>query len=189
MTRAVIDACVLFSAALRDLVMRLTVRFVFQPVWTERIHEEWIRAVLQERPHVQREALERTRRLMNRYGRDWQAPVDAARIPALPLPDEDDRHVLAAAIAAQAPLIVTFNLADFPESVLAAYGVEAVPPDAFFGRLLEQQPEGFLTAMQDLLAGLTHPSRTFQQQLDVFSRLGLPETARHLAAYESEIKS
>lgn len=37
MITAVMDACVLYSAPLRDLWMHLTVRLVFQPKWTSPI--------------------------------------------------------------------------------------------------------------------------------------------------------
>jgi hypothetical protein len=45
MTAAVLDACVLYPAALRDLWMHLAVRFVFQPKWTARIQDELAAAV------------------------------------------------------------------------------------------------------------------------------------------------
>ena len=60
MTRAVLDACVLYSASLRDLFMRLTVNLAFQPIWTETIHEEWMRNVLENRSDLTWEQLERT---------------------------------------------------------------------------------------------------------------------------------
>ena len=50
-------------------------------------------------------------------------------IPTLVLPDEDDRHVLAAAIRAGAQHIITENLRDFPADVLKPYDIEAVSPD------------------------------------------------------------
>jgi hypothetical protein len=57
----VLDACVLFPAALRDLLMRLTVHDLIQARWSEQIHHEWMTAVLRERPDLSRQQLERTR--------------------------------------------------------------------------------------------------------------------------------
>src|SRR5579862_2580042 len=140
MTAAVIDANVLYSAMLRDLFMRLAVGLVFQPKWTERIHAEWMENVLRNRPDLTREPLERTRRLMEQWGGDWEVPEYKGLIPALSLPDADDRHVLAAAIAGQVSVIVTFNLSDFPETALAPYGIRALHPDAFLMELLDAVP-------------------------------------------------
>jgi hypothetical protein len=123
MTAAVLDACVLYSASLRDLFMHLAAGLVFQPKWTNQIHAEWIRSLLEQRPDLERARLERTRELMNRWARDWHVPRYAALIPTLSLPDPKDRHVLAAAIAGQVALIVTFDLSHFPEATLAAHGI------------------------------------------------------------------
>ncbi len=54
-----------------------------------------------------------------------------ALIPTLSLPDPDDRHVLAAAIAGQASVIVTWNLKDFPASDLKPHRVACISPDDF----------------------------------------------------------
>ena len=56
------------------------------------------------------------------------------------LPDPDDVHVLAVALAAGAEVIVTANLRDFPEQVLAQYGVRAISPSEFLTDLLAEQP-------------------------------------------------
>src|ERR1041385_4142698 len=144
MTSALLDANVLYSAMLRDLFMRLTVGLVFQAKWTERIHEEWMQNVLANRPDLTREQIERTRRLMDLWGGDWQVPEYESLIPTLSLPDEDDRHVLAADISAQVPVIVTFNLSDFPETALASYDIRALHPDDFLMELLDENLEAFL---------------------------------------------
>jgi hypothetical protein len=52
-------------------------------------------------------------------------------VPALELPDPDDRHVLAAAIRAGAQMIVTSNLKDFPPECLSPFAIEAKGPDDF----------------------------------------------------------
>lgn len=46
---AVLDSCVLFPAQLRDIFMHLALKGVFRPRWSDEIHNEWIRAVLQNR--------------------------------------------------------------------------------------------------------------------------------------------
>lgn len=181
MTVAVLDACVLYAASLRDLLMYLNKHEVFQPKWTETIHDEWTRNVLANRPDLTPAQIERTRQLMNQHGRRWKCPGYEAIIPTLTLPDPDDRHVLAAAIAGRASHLVTFNLSDFPANVLSPYSIIAVHPDAFLVELLTQKPEAFRQALRELLASLRNPPRTWEQQLTILREQGLTETAQTLS--------
>src|SRR5690606_10197106 len=112
------DACVLFPAPLRDLLMHVALTDLYRAKWTDAIHEEWIRSVLNARPDLSRPQLERTRQLMNVHVRDCLVTGYEALIDGVTLPDPKDRHVVAAAIGAGANVIVTFNLKDFPESAL-----------------------------------------------------------------------
>ena len=66
----VYDACVLYPAPLRDLLMRLALTDLYRARWSDQIHEEWINAVLRNRPDLSRAQLERTRSLMNAHVRD-----------------------------------------------------------------------------------------------------------------------
>lgn len=61
----VYDACVLYPAPLRDLLMHLALTDLYRARWTDEIHEEWIRNVLRSRPDLTREQLDRTRALMD----------------------------------------------------------------------------------------------------------------------------
>lgn len=167
--------------------MHLAIRFVFQPKWTERIHAEWMESVLEKRPDLSRTALERTRDLMNRWARDWQPPDYEALLPTLSLPDPDDRHVLAAAIAAGASVIVTFNDRDFPEETLAPYGVRAQHPDDFALELLDGAPEALLLAVRTHRAALRNPPKSVDEYLQTLARCGLPRTASRLAAHSDSI--
>lgn len=45
--------------------------------------------------------------------------------------DPKDRHVLAAAVACRARIIVTINLKDFPRDILAPFEIEVQHPDDF----------------------------------------------------------
>ena len=120
------DANVLYPAPMRDALMQLAVTDLFKAKWTADIHREWIDALLRNEPHRDRAALERTRNLMDRATRDCLVTGYEALVPALTLPEADDRHVLAAAIVGRCDAIVTQNLKDFPPEALAPFGIEGV---------------------------------------------------------------
>jgi hypothetical protein len=63
---AIYDACVLYPAPLRDFLLRLAMTELFRARWTDRIHEEWMRSVLNHREDLSAEQLDRTRQLMDR---------------------------------------------------------------------------------------------------------------------------
>ena len=71
---AIIDACVLYAAPVRDLVVRLAQAELVRARWTVDIHEEWMRNVLSNNPHISRSRLERTRALMDEAVRDCLVP-------------------------------------------------------------------------------------------------------------------
>ena len=181
---AVLDACVLYPPSLRDLFMRLASALVYQPRWTEEIHAEWMRNVLEDRPQLTPAQLERTRRLMDRISDESLVIGYEAHVPALFLPDPDDRHVLAAAIQAKAGVIVTFNLSDFPKAALAPFGVRALHPDAYLTALFEDAPELFLLAVRDHRAALTRPPKTAEAYLETLRANRLTELALRLAEHK-----
>jgi len=90
------------------------VRDLFRAKWSAAIHAEWIANVLADRPDLRRERLERTRDLMDAHVPDSIVAGYEELVEGLELPDPGGRHVLAAAIRANAGVIVTFNLKDFP---------------------------------------------------------------------------
>src|SRR5437016_2701661 len=138
---ALYDACVLYSAFLRDFLVRLAIhgrrQGVLRAKWTGRIHREWIRAVRRQRPDLGFGDLQRTRRLMDQHVRGCRVRGYERWERRLTLPDPDDGHVLAAALACVADVIVTFNITDFPASALSPFGVAAVTPDTFLVQLLD----------------------------------------------------
>lgn len=181
----VYDACVLYPAPLRDLLMRLALTDLFRARWSDQIHQEWINAVLRNRPDLSRAQLERTRSLMNAHVRDALVDGHQPLIPALELPDPDDRHVLAAAIKCGADLIITFNLDDFPELILSIYGIGACHPDPFLVDQLNLDAERLCMAMRQHRASLKKRPKTVEQYLATLDEQGLSkfsEAVRHYAA-------
>jgi hypothetical protein len=125
------DACVLYPAPLRDLLIRVAKTGVVRARWSNAILDECFRAITRDRPDLAAEKLVRTRELMNSAIPDVLVSGYEELIPGIDLPDPDDRHVVAAAIRAGAQGIVTLNLKDFPRDRLKPLGLEAVHPDDF----------------------------------------------------------
>jgi predicted nucleic acid-binding protein len=169
----VYDACVLYPAPLRDLLVQLATARIFRAKWTELIHDEWTRNLLIKRPDLNANRLARLRVLMNENVPDSLVIDFEALIPTLELPDPDDRHVLAAAITAEAKIIVTFNLKDFPASILARYGIAAQHPDVFISDTIERYPQQVLQAVETILARLKNPPQTFDNHLETLANQGL----------------
>src|SRR5437870_5743388 len=178
----VLDACVLYPAPLRDLLLWLAVTGLYRPRWTEAIHGEWMESLLRERPDLARNRLERTRDLMNQAVPDCLVLGYEGLIVSLFLPDPDDRHVLAAAIHAGAESIVTYNLSDFPATALTTHGVQAQHPDEFIAHFLEIDLVGVCGAVRKHRESLRNPPKTVDEYLATFARLSLPRTVAALTA-------
>jgi len=163
--------------------MHLALTDLFRAKWTDAIHEEWMRSVLQNRPDLVREQLERTRRLMNAHVRDCLVIDYEDLIPVLTLPDPDDRHVLAAAIRSGADAIVTFNLDDFPRKTLQKWGIETQHPDDFIGHLLELAPHVVCAAAKRQRASLRNPPKDVDDFLGALERQGLAQTVAELRRF------
>jgi hypothetical protein len=127
----VYDACTLYPAPLRDLLMRLAQSGLVRARWSERILDECFRSIEHERPDLTPAALLRTRTLMCAAVADCLVSGYEDLERSIDLPDADDRHVVAAAVRCGAQTIVTYNLRDFPDRALAPFGIEAKHPDDF----------------------------------------------------------
>jgi hypothetical protein len=98
----------------------------------------------------------------------------------LHLPDVDDRHVLSAAIKAQAQIIVTYNLKDFPSKILETFGIEVQHSDDFFLNQSGLQKGQFLATIKKVRQSLKKPPRTPEEYLDVLRKHSLAKTAELL---------
>ena len=184
---AIFDACVLYPAPLRDLLMYLTGSDLFRARWTDEIHDEWIRNLLKNRPDLNPEKLERTRRQMDAYVDECLVIGYESLIETLQLPDPKDRHVLAAAIKAKASFIVTFNLKDFPPVALVPHGIQAITPDEFVMRLIAEDYREVLKFIKHQRKNMTRPTKTVEQYLATLEAQRLSKTASFLRKYQEDI--
>jgi predicted nucleic acid-binding protein len=160
---AFLDACVLYSAPLRDLLLELAIADLYRAKWSDAVLDECINHILENRPDLTSAQLERTRSLMNRHARDAVVKDYEDLIGVIDLPDKDDRHVLAAAIKGRADLIVTFNLKDFPADKLARWGLAAQHPDDFLVHQFHLREPVFLQAVRTVRLRLKKPPKTVEE--------------------------
>jgi predicted nucleic acid-binding protein len=178
-----LDANVLYAAPLRDTLMHLAVTPLLEARWTKDIQAEWLRNLHKNRPDIPIEKLERTQKLMNQALPNALVAGYEDLIPTLLLPDPDDRHVLAAAIVGQAKMIVTANLQDFPDNVLAPYGIKAIHPDDLVDLLFSQEPVRVLQALKMQRSAMKNPPMNPLEFIELLERQGLKKTAKSLAAF------
>lgn len=142
---------------MREMLLAVAEAGLFQPIWSERILEEWARAARKIGPGGEAAARIEIALLRDRF--------PGAAIPPAPgiearlhLPDENDLHVLAAAIAGSADMLLTLNARDFPRGTLAGEGLERRDPDSFLWQLWSDQP--------DMIAGAAESVRLRASEID-----------------------
>ncbi len=137
--KAVLDACVLYPTVLREILMGCAAAGLYIPLFSERILREWTRATAKLGAEAQAVAEGEALILRAAFPRAVvrEQPSIEAR---LALPDPNDIHVLAVAIAGHADCIVTFNAQDFPRHLLAEEGLERRDPDGFLWDMFSRHP-------------------------------------------------
>jgi PIN domain len=124
--------------------------------------------------------LERRRAAMDQALPDACVSGYQRLVPAIELPDPDDRHVVAAAIRAKAQVIVTFNEKDFPAAVLEEFDLTTQHPDTFLRHLIDLAPNIVRIRLATMIGGFSHPAMTHEEYISVLERQSLPETAAAL---------
>ena len=155
-------------------------RGLFKARWSATINDEWTRNLLKNNPQLDTTKVQRTVQLMSDAVRDWEVTSFQDLVPSVSLPDENDRHVLAAAVKANADAIITLNLKHFPESSLSPHGVEALHPDDFVLDLIDLNAHQVLEAARLCWQRRRKPPLTWDQYLESLKRSSLPQSAEKL---------
>jgi len=176
----ILDANVLYPASLRSFLLYLADNEMFQPKWTSQINEEWHRNLSNKLPDMIAEKLQQITDVMNKSFPDALVANFEGLIDTLTLPDVHDRHILAAAIKANADYIITHNTKDFPQEVLAIHNLEAITPDEWVMRLLDQDPKRVLESFHKQVKSLKNPPKTADEVLAGFEKCGMKQTPKML---------
>lgn len=175
----VVDANVLYSIELTDLLITLAVHRLVRLHWSESILDE-VRRNLARRDDLDSAAIEYRIERMNRA---LPGALDEAPEPlvgSMPIV-EHDRHVLALAVHVEADSIITFNLRDFPNEKCEPYGIEAIHPDAFTTMIVDTEPNAVAAALAAIAGRRSRPTMTVDALLDRHSA-SLPTFVDHARA-------
>jgi hypothetical protein len=176
----ILDANILFDAAVRDLILQVASTGLLQVRWSERIEDEARRSLIAA-GRLQQVQWPRLRDKMRAATVEPLVEGFEHLEQTLELPDPDDRHVLAAAIQAGIPHIVTNNGRDFPAAATDPFGIVAITPDMLLIAALAADRALVLKAAQDVRQRLRDPPMSFAEYVDTLTRRGLVTTAAALS--------
>lgn len=178
--KAVLDTCVMYPTVMREMLLGVAKEGAFTPLWSARILEEWQRAAAKLGPDGVAQAGAEAVLLSRDWPKSevtWPPSLEAR----LWLPDPADVHVLAAAVAGHADVIITVNAKDFPRGVLGEEGVSRSDPDAFLMGVHAADPACVVRAADQVLARANALSGARWEMRKLLKKARLPRLAKALA--------
>jgi hypothetical protein len=177
---AVYDACILYPFHLRNVMIQAAVDGLVQPRWTDEIHQGWIRNLMAGTAGIPSDRLQRTRRLMDNALPAATVRAYSVHIPAVSLPDPNDRHVVAAAIASGASMILTWNIQDFPARELKKFGLRRQTPDTFLMDLYKTAPDLMVGSLANARRNLSKSRVSALEFIDILKNQKLLRLAKQI---------
>ena len=176
------DANVLYSRVLRDYLLYAADQEIIAITWSPKILAEATEHLRQNVVGFDDAAATRLERAMNRafpFAEVEPGEEHLRMLAEISLPDEDDRHVLAAALAAEATVLCTSNTKDFPEIIVKAFGIDVATPDQLLSQLIAEYEPQMLAAHQAAVVSLN--GATDESTVGALRRAGASRTAELMA--------
>lgn len=181
MARVLVDTNVLFPFSVMDLMLALTEDHIHDLVLTEALISEWQRVIVRERRRSEAAAASIADAIREFFAESF-VPEAIYRdlTDEMPGSDEDDRAHMAAAVAAGASVIVTWNRSDFPSQSLARHGIRVLSPDEYLCELITELPRELTATVGRIAAGKQRPPMTVPQLVARLAAAGVPNFAVRL---------
>jgi len=170
----VLDTCVLYPAHLRDTLLRLAERGLYRVLWSADIADELRRNLVE--VGLDAGSIDRLIIEMNAAFPDAEITGYRSLMDGLTC-DPKDRHVLAAAVRADAAAVVTFNLDDFPDASVEPFAIEVISPDTFLLDQLDLAPGAVIDELGRQANANRREPKTLPSILDALAKAGAPSFA------------
>lgn len=177
--KLLLDTCVLFPTVMREMLLGVAKQGMFEPLWSERILEEWAHATRKIGPTGEAQARAEIALVRSAWPKaeiSWRPSLEAR----LYLPDPADLHVLAAAIDGSADAVVTLNAKDFPKHILAEEGLIRHDPDAVLRSFWARNPALVKRVAEDVLQEANRLSGDKWALRPLLKKARLPRLAKAL---------
>lgn len=174
----VLDTNVIYPVIIRDLLFWFAHYDLYTPKWSKHIFDEWEDVMLRKGVSA-----EEVKKRVNRANLAFPYALVSnyeTLIETLTLPDEKDRHVLAAAIKTDAHLIVTNNMKDFPDEIMCNYGLKAKSADDFLSDIIDLNHDTAVAAFKEMVMHKKNPKMDEYQALGSLRKCKLIDTANYL---------
>lgn len=183
--RVLLDTCVLYPPSVRDFLLGLAGEDAFEVRISSGVLEE-LQDVLVRRAGLTADAAAQRVAEIKNVGLTFGAlhpsgKDDAAIGRSISLPDDDDAHLVDAALSADCDAILTFNLSDLPEERLETVGLEVWHPDLLLEEMARVRHPALVRVASDLLRRI----RVYDRPSDIALKLaeaGLPHTGGQMLA-------
>jgi predicted nucleic acid-binding protein len=178
---AFLDTNAIYGGYLCDTLLRLAEAGTYRPLWSRGVLQELERNLLK-RGLPQEPVTYRISQMQAAFPdaevRGYESLIESMTC------EEKDRHVLAAAVRANAEVLVTFNVDDFPAESTELYDITLSHPDEFLLDQLDLYPGITLAVLRSQSASYKSPEMTPEELLGRLAAAGTPrfaaEVLRHL---------
>jgi predicted nucleic acid-binding protein len=176
--QAVLDTNVIYPLISRDLLFWFAHYDLYAPKWSKHIFDEWEDVMIRKGLN-QKDAAKRIATVNSAFPEALVKNYEFL-IPTLNLPDQKDRHVLAAAIKSNSNCIVTNNLKDFPKELVDKFEVEVISGDDFLVEIIDLNRDQAITAFKEMVLIRKNPKMEEIEILNQLKKCGLKKTADFL---------
>lgn len=181
--RAVLDADILYSRVLHELLGRVAVQLrLLDLFWSEQLLTETQRSLI-EKKGLPAESAGRWVEYLRRSFPAGRVAIERAELPDLTslTRDPGDNHICALALAAKADYLFTHDRG-YLRDALSRYGVRVTAPDDFLAAAFDADPRGLLGRLE-LQASTWAGGRPIERLIDTIERAGAPVFAGKVRAH------